>query len=138
MTNCIAFVAGLIIFIRNFYTLLFGRFVQGACIGCYITMAPLIIREIAPTEIAGVLGSITQIFMTGGVAFVCVFQYVLAQVFEDKECWIIWPYVFGFPLVTLTLQTLILLFVFPYETPKYLIGIGDKAGARELIETLYK
>lgn len=47
-------------------------------------------------------------------------------------------YIFGFPLITLSLQTAILLFVFPYETPKYFISAGDNAGALKLIEILYQ
>ncbi len=91
-----------------------GRFIQGACIGCYVTMSPLIIREIAPTEIAGVVGSIPQMFMSGGVAFSCIFEYLLAQYFEDKENRTIWVFVLGFPLITVAFQSLILLYVFPY------------------------
>lgn len=83
-TNCIAIFAGVILFIRNFYTLMFARFVQGICVGCYVTMAPMIIREIAPTEIAGVVGSIPQIFMNIGIAFVSIFQYVLARIYNDQ------------------------------------------------------
>lgn len=121
----VAIIAGLIVFIPNFYTLMFARLLQGMCIGCYITMAPLMIREIAPTEIAGAVGSISQIFMIGGVSFACIFQYVLSQSMDDLECRITWKYVMGFPLVTLIFQSLVLLFIFPYETPKYLITIGD-------------
>lgn len=71
--NCIAFLAGIILFIRNFYMLMLARFIQGICVGCYVTMSPIIIREIAPTEIAGILGAIPQIFMNFGIAFVSIF-----------------------------------------------------------------
>lgn len=125
LTNVVAIIAGLIIFIPNFYTLMFGRFLQGMCIGCFITMSPLIIREIAPTEIAGLIGSISQIFMIGGVSFACIFQYVLSQYMNDLQCWVTWKYVMGFPLAPLIFQSIVLLFIFPYETPKYLISIGD-------------
>ena len=114
LTNAVAAFAGIIVLIPNFYTLMFGRLLQGMCIGCYITMAPLMIREIAPTEIAGVIGSISQIFMIGGVSFACIFQYVLSQSMDDMECWITWKYVMGFPLFILAVQSLVFLFIFPY------------------------
>lgn len=76
--------------------------------------------------------------MISGVTFACVFQYSLTQIFEDYENRFIWKYVFGFPLITVSFQTIIFLFVFPYETPKYLISKGEKQKAKELIEILYQ
>jgi len=40
---------------------------------------------------------------------------------------------FAIPFITLTIQALVLLFVFPYETPKYLLLKGKDDEARELI-----
>lgn len=45
---------------------------------------------------------------------------------------------FGFPLVSILIQTFLLLFVFPYETPKYLLLNGRENEARELIKVFYK
>jgi len=38
----------------------------------------------------------------------------------------------------LVIQTVVLLFVFPYETPKYLLSKGQDGEARRLIDILYK
>jgi hypothetical protein len=62
--------------------------------------------------------------MISGVTFACAFQYILTQIFEDYENRFIWKYVFGFPFITLSIQTIVFLFIFPYDTPKYLISIG--------------
>ena len=35
-------------------------------------------------------------------------------------------------------QTLILLFVYPYETPKYLLSLGIEEEARKLLQVVYK
>lgn len=51
---------------------------------------------------------------------------------------IIWYLILGFPLIPLILQTIVLLFVFPYETPKYLLLHHHKKKARELIADIYK
>jgi hypothetical protein len=46
--------------------------------------------------------------------------------------------VFGFPLITITLQTLLLLLVYKYETPPYLLGAGREAELIEVLEFLYR
>jgi hypothetical protein len=35
-------------------------------------------------------------------------------------------------------QSLLLIFVFPYDTPKYLLLKGDEAKAREVLRVIYK
>lgn len=45
---------------------------------------------------------------------------------------------FGLPLVTVSIQTIILLFVFPYETPKYFLLHHQKSKAKDLISIMYK
>ena len=45
---------------------------------------------------------------------------------------------FATPLLTLSIQAMVLLFVFPYETPKYLLLKGKEDEARKLISLLYR
>ncbi len=71
--------------------------------------------------------------MISGVVFACAFQYTLAQIYEDFQSKTIWKYVLGFPLITVSIQTFVLIYIFPYETPKYLISKGDKDEAKKLI-----
>lgn len=42
------------------------------------------------------------------------------------------------PLVTILVQTIILLFVFPYETPKYFYEKGRRNEAASLIAIVYR
>lgn len=61
---------------------------QGVCVGFYSAIAPLIIKEFAPTEIAGTLGAFNQLFVAFGVFFACLFQYILGasnDCFEKPE-----------------------------------------------------
>jgi hypothetical protein len=64
------------------------------------------------------------------VFFGCFFKYILGILADDSEGKSIWIYEFGFPLITLIIQTLILIFVFPYETPKYLLINKRKQDAK--------
>lgn len=40
--------------------------------------------------------------------------------------------------MVIVVQTLLLLFAFPYETPKYHLSVGNLEEARKLIAVLYK
>lgn len=121
--NGLALVFGLTLFIQNQYTFLISRLMQGVCVGFYSAIAPLIIKEFAPIEIAGTLGAFNQLFVAFGVFFCCLFQYILkvangSDDSKEKEYWFI---IFGFTLVTVLLQTVLLLIVYKFETPRYLL-----------------
>lgn len=73
-----------------------------------------------------------------GVFFGCFFAFILKMVTGDKTGQDFWFYLYGFPEVTIFLQSLILLFVFPYETPKYHLMEGKEEEAKKLIAILYK
>lgn len=49
-----------------------------------------------------------------------------------------WYYVFGLPQAIFIIQTLLLTLVFPYETPKYWLSVGEIDEARRLVEIIYK
>lgn len=73
-----------------------------------------------------------------GQFFGSIFAYVLTQITQDASGRSSWYYVYAFPQITLILQSLLLLFVFPYETPKYHLMRGEDAEARALIDIIYK
>ena len=96
---------------------------QGFCVGFYSSIVSLIIKELAPTEISGTLGTLPQLNVTLGVFFGPLFKYILVKATGDESCKDFWWIVFGFTQITLVVQTVLLLFVFPYETPKYLLSV---------------
>ena len=68
-----------------------------------------------------------------GISLGFLLTYILKKVTGDLTCASFWFVSFGFPLVTIALQSFNLYFVFPYETPKYWLAKGDRERARELI-----
>jgi MFS family permease len=122
--NCFAFTVGALIYIESFPVLVFMRLCQGFCVGFFSAIAPLIIKELSPTEISGTLGSYAQLNICLGVFIGCIFTYILKKITGDDTGRDFWFIVFGFTEITLAIQTLILIFVFPYETPRYLLSIG--------------
>ena len=112
---------GGLIFIENFYSLLIFRLLQGIAVGLYSSVTPIIIKELSPVEISGQLGSYTQLNIAFGMFFGCLFAYILSQITGDDTGRYYWYYVYAFPQISIIAQTLLLFFVFPFETPKYLL-----------------
>lgn len=133
-----ALISAALVFIENFYSFLFFRFIKGIFIGLFSSINPLIINEIAPKEIRGSLGSYTQLNVGFGVFFSCLYAYALKRITGDLTGRDFLYYLYGLPLIPMIVQIIVLIFVFPYETPKYLLSIGKEEEARQLIEVIYK
>jgi MFS family permease len=65
---CSIFV-GILLYIPNFYSFLACRVVQGGCAGAFSSIVPLIIKEISPLEISGMMGNFPQMGLGFGVFF---------------------------------------------------------------------
>jgi hypothetical protein len=52
-------------------------------VGFYSAIAPLIVKELSPTEISGTLGSYCQLFTCLGVFFGSIFAYALKKIYAD-------------------------------------------------------
>lgn len=77
-------------------------------------------------------------FCSVGTTIAYLFYYILYLTFDPAYAHNIWYFVFGFPMIALVVQSLLLLFVFPYETPKYFLMHHQKSKARDLIAEIYK
>lgn len=75
--NSCALLFGLLIMYPNLYLFFVSRFFQGACVGLYSAIVPLLIKEYSPTEICGTFGAMNQTFIAFGVFFVFIFQFIL-------------------------------------------------------------
>jgi MFS family permease len=121
----VAMVAGVLVFTANLEMYMLLRIVQGMCAGIYSALVPLIIKELAPFELSGVFGVFPQLFITVGIFVSCFLSFVLSQIYDDPTGSSYWRFIFAFSLVTLVIQTFALKFIFPFETPKYLIENND-------------
>jgi MFS family permease len=113
--------AVILLYVPNFTFFVFIRLFQGYCTGLLSSLAPLIIKELAPTEILGTLSSCHQIFITFGATFGFAFSLFLSAIFGDMTGHSTWWIVFGFPLIVVGVQTYFLNTIFKLETPKYLL-----------------
>ena len=136
--NALLFAVGWLIFIQNFPMLVICRLFQGICVGFFTSMVPLIINEISPLELSGAVGTYTQLNILLGVFFGCISPYILLKITGDSSGWAYWYLVFGLPQVVILIQAIVLLIVYPYETPKYHLTLGEEEEAKNLIAVLYK
>jgi MFS family permease len=114
LANAVAIVFGCLIYVRNFPMLIICRFFQGFAVGILSSITPLMLREFSPNEMAGSLGSFTEFHISIGSLIGSFFPYILLKITGDLEAKAYWYYVFAFPQTIIVLQTILLIFVFPY------------------------
>jgi MFS family permease len=131
-------VFGFLIFIPNLYAFVIFRIGQGLCVGAFSSIAPLYLKEITPIEVSGMIGNFSQLSLAFGTFFVQFLSYILKKITGDESGEEFWIIIFGFSLLTQTLQIVILVFVFPYETPKYHLLHHEKKACEDLIRVIYK
>ena len=103
------------------------RLLVGVAIGLSSAVALLYIAELSPRHIRGALVSINQLFITIGILG----SYLIGLLFVQSQSWRIMFILAGIPAAV---QFLIMLF-FP-ESPRYLIRIGEKAKAFNILKKL--
>lgn len=121
VTNIIATIAGVLIYIPNFYTLMIFRLLQGVCVGIFSGIPSIILKELSPVEISGTIGTMTQLNLTVGIILGYMLTYLLKKITGDYACESFWFIIFGVSLIPIFIQSFILIFIYPYETPKYLL-----------------
>lgn len=127
-----------LILIATFPTLIIGRILQGICVGIYTSLVPVFINEISPLELTGTFGTFSSSFIALGIIVTNILAIFVNDWDENfKVISEIWRLVFGFPLITGTLQMVLLLFVFKDETPRYYLEKGRDEEAKEFIRKYY-
>ena len=76
-----------------------------------------------------------QTLIATGVFFAYFFQTILSLASSQEDHW---RACFGITLLTVFAQTLLLVFVFKAETPKYYLIQGYEEKCREIIVKIYK
>jgi SP family xylose:H+ symportor-like MFS transporter len=121
-----------------------GRFIGGIVAGLGSSIPPVygdlyIVNEIAPPEISGKLGSITQFQITFGILVSFAMGIPLPVDNRDDDPmnnW--WIVMFLFPALISILQIILLVCVYPYDTPKWNMENGKRMDAEDLLRKIYK
>jgi MFS family permease len=117
--------------------------IQGICVGLYSVIVPLYINEICPLELAGRFGALNQFFIVFGIFIASAIAATTEHSKINTPCPLpkdvpnTWIVVFSIPIVLAVAQILLLKFVYPKETPRYLLSIGKEYEAFDLIKEIY-
>lgn len=133
--------------IFNFFALVGGRIIFGFGVGAMTVLTPLFISETSPIELAGPLGSLSQIMVTIGImiayilGFLVPIRYIKNEgetLNPDRLTTKSWRIIFTIPAVISIIQTILLLAIFRYDTPKFYKQIGDNSMHQKVEQIIYK
>ncbi|TVU48526.1 hypothetical protein EJB05_08164 [Eragrostis curvula] len=110
--------------------LLFTRLMSGFGIGLAMTIAPLYISEIAPTEKRGLLNTFPQLSGSGGMFLSYCVGFCVSLIPNNK-----WRLMFAFQAIPSFLCFVLTVFYLP-ESPKWLIRQGRAVEAKKVMERL--
>lgn len=137
ITNVLSWIGTGLTLILNEYCIIAGRFISGLCVGLLSTAMSVYVNEFAPYEITGLCGTIYELIYSSGIFFCYLAGLNLPGEDEPQNQW--WRVMVVIPGILTGINMFMLLFVFKWETPKYLyITRKDEKGAKESLRTIYK
>lgn len=109
-----------IMLIPDITPLLIGRTIFGLACGAFTVVGPKYINEVAPLEISGPAGMLTQLTVTFGILV----PFMIGSAFPDTEDLdkdqLLINIVFLLPMILAVLHVLLMLCVFRFDTPLFL------------------
>mmetsp|Transcript_30600 Transcript_30600/g.27795 ORF Transcript_30600/g.27795 Transcript_30600/m.27795 type:complete len:136 (-) Transcript_30600:996-1403(-) len=98
-------------------------------------VGPIYIRELAPPEITGKLGSVSKIGYATGlvIAFAMAFALPVLPDIDDHN----WIVLFLMPCVISLCRLMFFLFFFKFDSPKYFLLNGKPEEAKKVIQKIY-
>ncbi|WP_234123474.1 sugar porter family MFS transporter [Clostridium hydrogenum] len=108
--------------------LICARVILGVAVGGASALVPMYMGEISPAETRGKLSGLNQLMITVGMLFSYGINFIFAHTFEG------WRWMLGGAMVP-AIVLLIGTFVLP-ESPRFLVRIGKKDLARQVLQTL--
>ena len=121
-TNIIVILGCSLTLIENWPCLCIGRFLYGVAAGSFSVFCPKYVSEVAPVEIKGPAGSLTQIMITFGIlvpfALGAFFPHI--DEYSDSKNLMIISMLFAIPIGISVLNIFLLVSVFNFDTPPIL------------------
>lgn len=123
--NIIAIIGSLICQVLTVPTLCIGRFLCGIAGGVLNVVLTKSIYETVPSELSGLYGNFTNLFICGGIMLVTLCGLILptdkADFVSDES----WRFIYAMPIVFSIVQMLLFLIVYRSDPILFSIGKGD-------------
>jgi len=142
LADFVVITGSLMTFSGTLHVLYLGRFLYGVSSGAFGVFCSKYITEASPIEIRGSTGALMQLSVVFGIMLPFVIglmqaSHVKLEDMNEEEVWTFIWIVFTIPIVISLLQLGLLLTVFRYDTPNFLVQNGDDAKLRQLFEHIY-
>ena len=116
---------------------LIGRFLYGIACGAFSVFCPKYISEVAPTEIKGPAGALSQICITFGILVPFSIGILYPSIDDDIKNQELVNIVFTIPMALAAAQIVLMVFIYPYDTPVMLKQNGRHEKLREFMCKIY-
>lgn len=129
--NLFAFIISGILQINNLYVLLACRACQGIFVGCYMSIIPIYIHELAPKEIVGSFGVFTQLFVVVGI----IVSYGLGLILDAANAnhFVFYRIMVAANAIMIVIQSVLLLIGYIPESPNSLLKKNKNEEAMKVI-----
>lgn len=114
------------------WLLIVSRIVLGLAAGGASVIVPLFVVEIAPSQIRGEAGVISQLLLTIGIFFAYASGTGFLKIPEKYG----WRCMLGLPIIFSVLHLVLSLVVFRVESPKWHLLVKDESSARKMLKKL--
>eukprot|EP00826_Nyctotherus_ovalis_P011223 TRINITY_DN12932_c0_g3_i8.p1 TRINITY_DN12932_c0_g3~~TRINITY_DN12932_c0_g3_i8.p1 ORF type:complete len:142 (+),score=12.16 TRINITY_DN12932_c0_g3_i8:826-1251(+) len=87
----------------------------------------MIVNELAPDTVRSVLGCFVQMAIALGIFVIYAFSLGFTESTDREEISqsFLWRFAVAFPTILAIIQVLLLIFVFPYESPQYYLSVNQ-------------
>ena len=126
--------------IKDFEMQLFGRLVYGYAAGLQSVVSPRFIEEYVPNDYVGTCITIFTFAQNLGLLIAMFIAVILPEDWdiESLEANESWRIIFGLPIISYLMILIGLVFLIPYDAPKYHISQGERYKALKSIHKIYK
>ncbi|CAI0381594.1 unnamed protein product [Linum tenue] len=131
ISSCLYFISGLVmLWSPNVYILCLARLLDGFGIGLAVTLVPLYISEIAPSDIRGQLNTLPQFTGSGGMFLSYCMVFTMSLSASPS-----WRLMLGVLSIPSLLYFALTVFYLP-ESPRWLVSKGRMLEAKQVLQSL--
>ncbi len=125
--------------LKHFKMQLFGRLIYGVAAGLSSVVSPRFIEEYVPLELCGSCITVFAFAQNLGILIAMSIAYILPEDSDTEALEVneTWRWIFGLPIFIYAIIFLCLVFLVPYDSPKFHMQQGQRQKAIKSIHMVY-